>query len=44
MTKDIFVMGKTCNDNYELKVGYPLSANIAVAIVLSSLDFKWVCQ
>lgn len=42
--KEALLVGKANNDTYNVIINHPLSLRIAMAIISSSFDFKWVSQ
>ena len=42
--KDALLMCKTGSDEFHIEIGYPLNPFLAFGIVLTSFDFKLLCQ
>lgn len=38
------MIAKTGDHTFSMDVNYPLSPRVAMGVVNSSFDFKWVCQ
>lgn len=43
-SKNVMIIGKVGTDTFNMEINFPLSPRVAMGIVDSCFDFKWVSQ
>ena len=43
-TKDVLILGKAGDHTFNVEINYPLSPRVAMGILNSCFDFKWISQ